>query len=100
MFDPFFPLMLICAPVPFLMLIVYELHRKDSSPIPRGPSIGLAMVSTGGLWLLLIFVRFKDGMSKDAFDQLQTRTLLLATASIIACYCLLALYRAWGRKQR
>ena len=100
MFDPFVPVMLLCAPLPFLTLVVYELHRRDSSPFPRGPSIGLAMVSTSGLWILLTFVRFKDGMSEEQFAQLQTRALLLAAASTVACYCLLALYRAWVRKQR
>ena len=100
MFDPFFLLLLLAAPIPLMMLIVYELQRSDNSILPRGPSVGLAIVSAGGLWVLLVFVRFKDGISETAFDELGRHTLLLASACVIGGYCLLAIYRTRRRKGR
>jgi hypothetical protein len=100
MFDPFFPLLLIGAPVPLLMLIVYELRRRDRSFTPKGTSIGLAMVSAGGLWVLLIFGNFKDGISEDAFGQLVRHELWPATACVIGCYCLLSAVRGWRKHER
>lgn len=99
MFDPFFLPLLLFAPIPLLMFVVYELHRRDRSFAPKGPSLGLAMISIGGLWVLFIVAGFRDGISEKAFGQLVRNSLFPATACIIGGYCLLALLRARRRSK-
>lgn len=102
MFDPFFPLVLLGGPLTLVMLVVYELQRRDRSLMPRGPSIGLAIVSAGGLWVWLIALgveRWGKGMDENGFGELVRHALLPAIACVVACYCLLAALRS-RRSQR
>jgi len=96
MFDPFFPVALICGPLALALLLSVEAKRTTQRIWPLSVSLLLAIPAAWGLsyWLLMIAViLFGEEMNGAGF---QRATIFGITASIIivvASYCLVTYRR-------
>ena len=99
MFDPLFPLALICGPLAFIFILNGEARRADRSIWPKILSFVLVLPAVWGLsyWVFIIAVTlFGEGMSQAAFNRWNTFSPMAPAIFLAAIYCWMARRRRRG----
>ena len=93
MFDPLFPVALLCGPLAFAILLRIEANRSTRSIWPRLTSVLLALAAIWGLtcWGLMIGVfLFGEGMKDGGLYQLIALAISASVALVFGGYWLVA----------
>ena len=96
MFDPFFPVALICGPLAWAILLWVEAKRATPRIWPSSMSILLAVPAAWGLsyWIILTAViLFGEGMNQAGFERAIFFAIMAAIVIVVASYCLVAYRR-------
>lgn len=91
MFDPFFPVPLICGPLALAIFLRHEATRNTRSIWPRPKSALLVLAAMWGLtyWgLMLSVVLFGEGFKENGLNRLIALAISASVALVIGSYCL------------
>ena len=96
MFDPLFPVALVCGPLAWAALLWNEARRATVKIWPSSVSLLLTLPSVWGLsnWATMTAVIiFGDGMNQAGFERAALAAIMAAVCIVIGSYCLLAVRR-------
>lgn len=97
MFDPLFPLALLCGPLALAISLHLEANRTTGSIWPRLTSVVLALIATWGLtcWGLFLSVPlFGEGLKEGGLDCLIVLAISASVALVIGAYGLVVRRRS------